>query len=285
MPLQLIECPRDAMQGLSEFIPTQQKVAYINKLLQIGFHTIDAGSFVSPKAIPQMRDTAEVFDQLDLSTTNSKILAIVANKRGAEQAVSFKQVDYLGYPLSLSETFQQRNTNRSIDTAINDLEAIQNLCLQHQKELVVYLSMGFGNPYGDPYDASYIQEFVEKLDRIEVKIISLADTIGVSNPENINWIFSTLIPNYKHIIFGAHLHSTPDTIVEKVEAAYAAGCRRFDGAIKGFGGCPMAKDDLVGNMATETMLSAFDAMSVGTGVNTTKFQDAINMSLKVFPSH
>jgi hydroxymethylglutaryl-CoA lyase len=285
MPLQLIECPRDAMQGLSEFIPTEQKVAYINKLLQIGFHTIDAGSFVSPKAIPQMRDTAEVFDQLDLSTTNSKILAIVANKRGAEQAVSFKQVDYLGYPLSLSETFQQRNTNRSIDTAINDLEAIQNLCVQHQKELVVYLSMGFGNPYGDPYDASYIQEFVEKLDRIEVKIISLADTIGVSNPENINWIFSTLIPNYKHITFGAHLHSTPDTIVEKVEAAYVAGCRRFDGAIKGFGGCPMAKDDLVGNMATETMLSAFEAMSVETGVNTTKFQDAINMSLKVFPSH
>lgn len=281
--LKLIECPRDAMQGLHEFIPTEQKIAYLNQLLKVGFDTIDAGSFVSPKAIPQLRDTAEVFDQLDFSGSQSKILAIVANQRGAEQAVQFKQVTYLGYPLSLSETFQQRNTNRSIATALDDLQAIQELCVKHGKILVVYLSMGFGNPYGDPYNASYIEEFVQKLLTMKVSVISLADTIGVSNPENISWIFNELIPKYPHVEFGAHLHSTPETIEEKVIAAYKAGCRRFDGAIKGFGGCPMAEDDLVGNMATEQMIACFENLQANIKLNKQAFIEAQSMAGKVFP--
>ncbi len=281
--LKIIECPRDAMQGLHEFIPTAQKIAYLNQLLKVGFDTIDAGSFVSPKAIPQLRDTAEVFDNIDLSETKSKILAIVANQRGAESAVQFPQIDYLGYPLSLSETFQQRNTNRSIATAMEDLKAIQTLCVKHEKTLVVYLSMGFGNPYNDPYNASYIEEFVQKLKEMDVSIISLADTIGVSNPENISWIFNEIIPKYPKIEFGAHLHSTPETIEEKVEAAFKAGCKRFDGAIKGYGGCPMAEDDLVGNMATEQMISYFQKEGVNLHLNLSAFNEAQKMASSVFP--
>lgn len=281
--LKLIECPRDAMQGLHDFIPTEQKIAYINQLLKVGFDTIDAGSFVSPKAIPQLRDTAEVFDQLDFSGSRSKLLAIVANQRGAEQAVQFQQVTYLGYPLSLSETFQQRNTNRSIATALDDLQEIQSLCVKHGKTLVVYLSMGFGNPYGDPYNASYIEEFVQKLITMEVSVISLADTIGISNPKNISWIFNELISKYPNVEFGAHLHSTPETIEEKVIAAYHAGCRRFDGAIKGFGGCPMAEDDLVGNMATEQMVACFQQLGAKLDLNEEAFQQAQLMAARVFP--
>lgn len=282
--IKIIECPRDAMQGLHDFIPTKIKVDYLNALLKVGFDTIDAGSFVSPKAIPQLKDTAEVFDQIDLSASKSKILAIIANTRGAEAAVQFPQISYLGYPLSLSETFQQRNTNRSIETALEDLKAIQELCIKNQKTLVVYLSMGFGNPYGDPYNSSYIEEFVQKLLKIEVEIISLADTIGVSNPENISWIFNELIPKYPNVDFGAHLHSTPDTIKEKVEAAYLAGCRRFDGAIKGFGGCPMAEDDLVGNMATEQMIAYFEEQSIDLKLDKIAFQKSFEMASSVFPS-
>ena len=225
--IKLIECPRDAMQGLHDFIPTNQKINYINQLLKVGFDTIDAGSFVSSKAIPQMRDSAEVFDKIDWQNSSSKLLAIIANQRGASDAVKFEQISYLGYPLSLSETFQQRNTKRSISTAMEDLSEIQGLSVAHGKTLVVYLSMGFGNPYGDPYDAGFVQEFVEKLNKIDVKVISLSDTIGVSNPENISWIFEQLIPQYPHIEFGAHLHSHPSTIWEKVEAAYSSGCRIF----------------------------------------------------------
>jgi hydroxymethylglutaryl-CoA lyase len=280
--IKIIECPRDAMQGLHDFIPTETKVNYLNQLLKVGFDTIDAGSFVSPKAIPQMRDTAEVFDQLDMSSTQSKLLAIVANKRGADDAVTFDQVTYLGYPLSLSETFQQRNTNRSIETALTDLSEIQNLSLKHGKTLVVYLSMGFGNPYGDPYNADYLDEFTAKLDDIDVKIVSLADTIGVSNADNISLAFETLIPKYPHIEFGAHLHSTPNEIKAKVDAAYTAGCKRFDGAIKGFGGCPMAKDDLTGNMATEQMLAYFNENNVDLGLNQQAFDEAMLMSGGVF---
>ena len=280
--LQIIECPRDAMQGIHEFIPTDIKINYLNKLLKVGFHTLDAGSFVSPKAIPQLRDTAEVFDHLELEGTASQLLAIVANQRGVADAVQFKQIDLLGYPLSLSETFQQRNTNRSISTAMEDLAAIQEVCLQKDKTLVVYLSMGFGNPYGDPYDAAYLEEFTEKLAKMDVKIISLADTIGVSNEENIQLAFETLIPKYKDITFGAHLHSAPQDIDKKVKAAYRAGCRRFDGAIKGYGGCPMAEDKLVGNMATESMIRSFEELGAELSIDRESFDEAMQYSSQVF---
>ena len=280
--MKIIECPRDAMQGLHEFIPTNTKVAYINQLLKVGFDTIDFGSFVSPKAIPQMRDTAEVLDQLDLSATSSKLLAIVANLRGAKEASDFDEIQYLGYPLSLSETFQQRNTNRSIDHAFDDLAEMQDLALGQDKTLVVYLSMGFGNPYGDPYEMAYVSEFVERLDAMEVGVISLADTIGVADPGSIATLFETLIPSFPHIEFGAHLHSTPHTIAEKVEAAYGSGCRRMDGAIKGYGGCPMAKDELTGNMATEVMLDYLTSLHVPTGLDMNAFQASLQLSATVF---
>ncbi|GAB4239559.1 MAG: hydroxymethylglutaryl-CoA lyase [Ekhidna sp.] len=280
--MKIIECPRDAMQGLHDFIPTKSKTKYINHLLKVGFDTIDFGSFVSPKAIPQMRDTAEVLEGLSLSDTSSKLLAIVANIRGVKEACQFDEINYLGYPLSLSETFQQRNTNRSINDAFNDLSEIQELADDHEKVLVVYLSMGFGNPYGDPYEMDYVGEFVDKLDKMEVQVISLADTIGVSKPENIATLFETLIPKFPHIEFGAHLHSTPDTIEEKMQAAYESGCRRMDGAIKGYGGCPMAKDDLTGNMATETMLDWLNRNGIDTGLDQQKFEEAIAMAPTVF---
>jgi hydroxymethylglutaryl-CoA lyase len=270
------------MQGLHDFIPTETKINYINQLLKVGFDTIDFGSFVSPKAIPQMRDTAEVLDGLNLAESQSKLLAIIANVRGAKDACQFDEIQYLGYPLSLSETFQQRNTNRSINDAFNDLSEMQELADDHEKALVVYLSMGFGNPYGDPYEMDYVGEFVDRLDKMEVSIISLADTIGVSNPDNISTLFQSLIPKFPHIEFGAHLHSTPDTIQEKVKAAFESGCRRMDGAIKGFGGCPMAKDDLTGNMATEIMLGYFDSYEIETGLNMDEFKVAVEMSNSVF---
>ena len=270
------------MQGLHDFVPTETKIAYINQLLKVGFDTIDFGSFVSPKAIPQMRDTAEVLNGLDLSATRSKLLAIIANIRGATDACQFDEIQYLGYPLSLSETFQQRNTNRSINDAFNDLAEMQELADDHEKILVVYLSMGFGNPYGDPYELDYVGEFVDRLDSMEVQIISLSDTIGVSNPRNITSLFETLIPKFPHIEFGSHLHSTPETIQEKVRAAYESGCRRMDGAIKGFGGCPMAKDDLTGNMATEVMLDYFNAEEIPTNLDGVQFKNAMILSETVF---
>lgn len=280
--MKIIECPRDAMQGLHDFIPTETKISYINQLLKVGFDTIDFGSFVSPKAIPQMRDTASVLAGLNLADTESKLLAIVANIRGANDACQFDEIQYLGYPLSLSETFQERNTNRSINDAFNDLAEMQELAEDHEKVLVVYLSMGFGNPYGDPYEMDYVGEFVDRLDKMEVQIISLADTIGVSNPNNISTLFESLIPKFPHIEFGAHLHSTPDTISEKVQAAFESGCRRMDGAIKGFGGCPMAKDDLTGNMATEKMLDYFKSNNIETGLDMEKFEEAMSMTPSVF---
>lgn len=280
--MKIIECPRDAMQGLEDFIPTESKIQYINQLLKVGYDTIDFGSFVSPKAIPQMRDTADVFNGLDLTTTVSKLLAIIANIRGANDACQFDEIAYLGYPLSLSETFQQRNTNRSIDDAFSDLAEIQELCEQEEKTLVVYLSMGFGNPYGDPYEMDFVGDFVSKLNALEVTVISLADTIGVSNPENIATLFETLIPKFPHIEFGAHLHTTPETTNEKIDAVYHSGCRRIDGAIKGYGGCPMAKDDLVGNMATEKMLDYFQSIRVNTGVNQQAFNESMVIASNIF---
>jgi hydroxymethylglutaryl-CoA lyase len=283
--MKYIECPRDAMQGLSEFIPTQLKAQYINTLLQVGFDTIDFGSFVSPKAIPQLRDTAEVLSQLKLDDTTSKLLAIIANKRGAEQAVQFDEISYLGFPLSASETFQKRNTNKSISEAFGLVEEVQNLCDKHNKTLVTYISMGFGNPYNDPYDAETIEKFAQTLVDLGVKVISLADTIGVSNPENIRFLYETLIPRFPEVEFGAHLHSTPQTITEKLKAAYDAGCRRFDGALRGFGGCPMAEDDLVGNLATEVVLDYFSKNLEPIPVNQQKFEEAYAMSGQVFPIH
>lgn len=281
--MKIIECPRDAMQGLDNFIPTDQKVAYLNQLLKVGFDTLDCGSFVSHKAIPQMRDTAEVLSRLNMSKSKSKLLAIVANQRGAEEACKFEQVSYLGFPLSISETFQQRNTNKSIAEALNTVNDIQELCVKHSKKQVVYISMGFGNPYNDPYDVTIVEQFTDILATLDIEIISLADTIGVSEPTQIEYLFKSLTRRFTKIEFGAHLHSTPTTRVEKIEAAYRSGCQRFDGAIKGFGGCPMAKDDLVGNMATETILSFLDAKQDAPPLDRHEFSVALAMADLIFP--
>lgn len=280
--MKLIECPRDAMQGLKTFIPTETKIAYINTLLQVGFDTIDFGSFVSAKAIPQMSDTAEVLANLDLSTTSSKLLAIIANVRGGEEAAQHRAISYLGFPLSVSETFQQRNTNKSIAEAMQQLAQIQEICQQQNKTLVTYISMGFGNPYNDPWNAETVIGFVEELNKLGVKIISLSDTIGVSDKENITYLFGNLVPAFTHIEFGAHLHTTPATWHEKVDAAYKAGCRRFDGALRGFGGCPMAKDELVGNMATENLVSYFDNNGLHLNLNRQALTAALAQSRAVF---
>ncbi len=281
--VKLIECPRDAMQGLHDFIPTNVKANYINQLLKVGFDTIDFGSFVSPKAIPQLRDTTAVLAKLDLSTTKSKLLAIVANKRGAESAVQFEEIDYLGFPFSISETFQQRNTNSSIEESLVRVADIQNLCVKHNKKMVVYISMAFGNPYGDVWNSDVVIEWTAKLASMGVEIIALSDTIGISNKENISYLFGSLIPEFKTIEIGAHLHTTPDTWQEKIDAAYQNGCRRFDGAIKGFGGCPMAADDLTGNMATENMVKYFSDHQIDLNINTKAFDASLIQALKVFP--
>lgn len=279
--VKVIECPRDAMQGIKAFIPTERKVQYIQSLLRVGFDTIDFGSFVSPKAIPQMVDTAEVLARLDLSKTSSKLLAIIANVRGAEDACQHQAIDYLGYPFSISENFQMRNTHKTIAQSVETLQHILNLADAHNKEVVVYISMGFGNPYGDPWDVDIVAHWTEQLSSMGVRILSLSDTVGTSNPENISYLFSNLIPQYPQIEFGAHLHTAPQAWFEKVDAAYKAGCKRFDGAIKGFGGCPMAKDELVGNMPTEKLLSYFTAKQ-DNSLNALSFESAHNEATKLF---
>lgn len=251
----ITECPRDAMQGIHDFIPTNIKADYINKLLRVGFDVIDFGSFVSPKAIPQMKDTAEVLSKLNLSNTKSKLLAIIANERGAVDAAAFDEITFLGYPFSVSEEFQKRNTNHTIDESLPVVEAIQNLCVKKNKRLVIYISMGFGNPYGEKWSADVVIKWVKHLAGMGIKIIPLADTVGVSNPENISELFSNLIPEFPDVEFGAHLHTRPDKWKEKIEAAYNSGCRRFDSTLNGIGGCPMAEDELVGNLATENLIS------------------------------
>jgi hydroxymethylglutaryl-CoA lyase len=281
--VKIIECPRDAMQGIkSHFIPTETKAQYINAILNVGFDTVDFGSFVSPKAIPQMRDTAEVLAKLDLSTTSSKLLAIIANIRGAKDASQFEEIKYLGYPFSISENFQMRNTGKTIAQSTIILEEILNVASKTNKEVVAYLSMGFGNPYGDPWNVDIVSKWTEKLVNMGVKILSLSDTIGSSTPEIINYLFSNLIPLYPTIEFGAHLHTTPNSWFEKVDAAYNAGCNRFDGAIKGYGGCPMAKDKLTGNMPTEKLLSYFTQKKAITNIKAMAFESAYNEALKVF---
>ncbi len=281
--MKIIECPRDAMQGIkSHFIPTEAKAQYINALLRVGFDTIDFGSFVSPKAIPQMQDTAKVLSKLDLSRTESKLLAIVANIRGAEEASQFEEINYLGYPFSISENFQMRNTGKTIAESIVLFDEILKISVKSNKEVVAYLSMGFGNPYGDPWNVEIVAEWTEKLSKMGVQILSLSDTIGSSTPEIIGYLFSNLIPLYPNIEFGAHLHTTPTTWFEKVDAAYKAGCNRFDGAIKGFGGCPMAKDELTGNMPTEKLISYFNQQKASINIQAMSFESAYNEALKIF---
>ena len=281
--VKIIECPRDAMQGIkSHFISTEKKALYINSLLKVGFDTIDFGSFVSPKAIPQMRDTAAVLAQLELSRTKSKLLAIIANARGAEDASQFEEIDYLGYPFSISENFQMRNTHKTINESIATLDTILNIADRSKKKVVAYLSMGFGNPYGDPWNVEIVSDWIEKLSTMGVQTLSLSDTIGSSSPVIIEYLFSNLISAYPKIEFGAHLHTTPNTWYEKVAAAHEAGCVRFDGAIKGYGGCPMAKDELTGNMPTEKLLSYFTAQKVATGIKPMSFESAYNKALDIF---
>lgn len=281
-PIKIIECPRDAMQGIKDFIPTAQKVQYIQSLLRVGFDTIDFGSFVSAKAIPQMQDTAAVLAQLDLAETKSKLLAIIANTQGAENAATFQEINYLGFPFSISENFQMRNTHKTIAESLITLQEILEIADKCNKEVVTYISMGFGNPYGDPWNVEIVGEWTEKLAKMGVKILSLSDTIGSSTPEVISYLFSNLIPKYPHIEFGAHLHTTPDKWHEKIDAAYKAGCFRFDGAIQGFGGCPMAKDDLTGNMPTEKMLSYFTTQKAHTNTSPMSFESAYNEASKIF---
>lgn len=280
--IKLIECPRDAMQGIKAFIPTARKVTYIQSLLRVGFDTIDFGSFVSPKAIPQMQDTAEVLAQLDLSKTQSKLLAIIANTQGAIAASQHQPIQYLGFPFSISENFQMRNTHKTIAESLVTLQEILEIADKSNKEVVAYLSMGFGNPYGDPWSLEIVGDWTEKLSNMGVKILSLSDTVGSSTPDVIRYLFSHLIPKYPQIEFGAHLHTTPDKWFEKIDAAYHSGCRRFDGAIQGFGGCPMAKDVLTGNMPTEKLVSYFTSKKENANISAMSFESAYNEASKLF---
>ena len=277
-PITLVECPRDAMQGWPHFIPTAQKVAYLNALLDVGFDVLDFGSFVSPKAIPQMADTAEVLPQLRLND-RTKLLAIIANQRGAEQAAAYDEITYLGFPFSISETFQLRNTNKTIEQSLHEVEAMQSLCANRGKQLVVYISMGFGNPYGDAYSPDVAIEWVGRLAQLGVQTFAMSDTVGVAEPGVIGEIFSALIPQFPDCVIGSHFHSTPSTRREKLEAAWAAGCRRFDSAIGGIGGCPMAKDELVGNMATEEVINCFEQ---SIRINQQAFDNARAIAQRIF---
>ena len=281
--LKLIECPRDAMQGIQKFIPTATKIDYINAILKVGFDTVDFGSFVSPRAIPQMKDTAKVLEKLHISETSSKLLAIVANRRGAKDASKFEEIDYLGYPFSISKTFQKRNTNTSLKGSLRRLEKIQSIAQNANKQLVVYLSMGFGNPYGDPWNEEIVIKWAKKLyNDFGIGILALSDTVGVATPETISHLLEKVLPEFPNTEIGVHLHTTPETYHEKIKAAYEAGCRRFDGAIRGFGGCPMAEDKLVGNMPTEKMVSWFKEQNIATGIDYSALDKALLKSNQVF---
>ena len=281
-PIKLIECPRDAMQGWKKFIPTEKKIEYINSLLKVGYDTIDFGSFVSPKAIPQMADTSELVRSLELGVGSTKLLAIVANMRGAEDASVFDEITYLGFPFSVSETFQQRNTNSSIEQSLERVEEIQNLCIKTGKQLVVYMSMGFGNPYGDRYSEEIVFEWVNQLVALDIGIISLADTVGVATAEQVYDMTEYLVDSLPGIEIGVHLHSTPDNWEEKLEAAVRAGCKRFDGALKGIGGCPMADDELVGNMNSELMIDYFEKKNLLAGLNKEALEESLRIAGEIF---
>ncbi|HEX7015332.1 MAG TPA: hydroxymethylglutaryl-CoA lyase [Cyclobacteriaceae bacterium] len=282
--MKIIECPRDAMQGVETFIPTASKIAYINRLLKVGFDEIDFGSFVSPRHVPQMRDTAEVVAGLEWQGSRSKLLAIVANLRGAREACAFEAISRIGYPMSISETFQKRNTNKTISESLNELEQIGELVASRGKHLVVYISMGFGNPYGDPYDRDIVLQFTGILVAMGAAVVSLADTVGKADVEQVTDLFSALARDYPSVEIGAHLHSTPGTAAAKVEAAYRAGCRRFDGALMGYGGCPMADDKLVGNVATETIITVLEQNGVETGLDKSQLAAAVSMVPEIFPN-
>lgn len=280
--IQLIECPRDAMQGWHNFIPTEKKIEYLDILLSVGFDTIDFGSFVSPKAIPQMADTKEVIQELNIKNKRSKLLAIVANLRGAEDACTFKAIDALGFPFSISQTFQQRNTNCTIEESLQRVKDIQQLCVQYDKELVIYLSMGFGNPYGDQYNEKILLYWADEMAKMNIKIVSLADTVGLATPGEISFALNTLVPKYSEITFGVHLHSMKENVTYKLEAAVGAGCRRFDGALKGIGGCPMAGSDLVGNMDTEKMIAFLKTENYPLNLDQTALTKAAKMAAQIF---
>lgn len=280
--IHMVECPRDAMQGWKHFIPAAKKVEYINALLKVGFDTIDFGSFVSPKAIPQMADTKEVISQLSMVNSRSKLLAIVANVRGAEEAIVYDKITYLGFPFSISSTFQQRNTNSTIRESLQRVEEIQKRCIKNKKELVVYVSMGFGNPYGDAYNEEIVMEWVDKLTGIGIKIISMADTVGLATPAQVSSILNKLIPQYPEIEIGVHLHSTSTNWKQKIDAALQAGCKRFDGALKGIGGCPMANDELVGNMNTELMIPYFEEKNLLPDIDKDALQQALILANEIF---
>lgn len=280
--LSLVECPRDAMQGWAHFIPTQQKVKYLNKLLEVGFDVLDFGSFVSPKAIPQMADTKDVIPQLNLNGSKTKLLAIIANTRGAEEAVQYDEITYLGFPFSISETFQLRNTNKTIAQSLVQVAEIQNLCIRHGKELVVYISMGFGNPYGDDYSAAVAIDWVAKLTGMGIRTISMADTVGLAKPDTISYIFKNLIPQFPGIHIGAHFHSKPTEWQEKIDAAYLNGCRMFDSSIKGIGGCPMAEDELVGNIASENLIYWSSEQKIDLSINQHAFAEAMLIAGDIF---
>ena len=282
LPIQLIECPRDAMQGWKHFIKTEDKIRYLNSLLKVGFHTIDFGSFVSPKAIPQLADTKEVLKGLTLNAESSKLLAIVANVRGAEEAVVYNEISYLGFPFSISPTFQLRNTNSTIEESLIRVDEIQELCLKNNKQLVVYLSMGFGNPYGDEYNEEILLHWANEMIKREITIVSLADTVGVATPQQISFALQTLIPKYPTTTIGVHLHSTPNNFKEKLDAAINAGCTRIDGALKGIGGCPMAQDDLVGNMNTELIIEHLQEKKLLQNINPLALQESLLMSSEIF---
>lgn len=280
--IKLIECPRDAMQGWARLIPTEKKIAYINALSQVGFDTIDFGSFVSAKAIPQMADTKEVLAKLDLQNSHSKLLAIIANTRGAEEAIVYEAISYLGFPFSISPTFQQRNTNSTIEQSFERVEEIQNLCIKNGKQLVLYLSMGFGNPYGDIYSADILLHWANEMVKLDIKIISLADTVGLATQEQVTYALQTLMPHYPTVEFGVHLHSSAANKQEKLEAACNAGCQRFDGALKGIGGCPMAQDDLIGNMPTEFMASFFEEKNMPVHINKAALANCLQIAAEIF---
>ena len=280
--IKIVECSRDAMQGIKQFIPSKVKLDYLQSVLSVGFDVVDFGSFVSKRAIPQMSDSSYIIDNLDLSNTKSKLLAIVANKRGALEACSHSLLNFIGFPFSISEIFQMRNTNKTVNESFEELKSIKEIAENNNKKLVVYLSMGFGNPYGEPWNFQIVEEWIEKLNRLEIEIISLSDTIGTADPNDINKIFSNLIPKYMKIEFGAHFHTKPDEWFNKIDSAYNAGCRRFDGAIKGFGGCPMAKDELTGNLPTEKLISFFNSKGLKTNINSLNFESCYNNTVNLF---
>jgi hydroxymethylglutaryl-CoA lyase len=280
--IKIVECPRDAMQGIKQWIPSEIKLDYLQSVLSVGFDVVDFGSFVSKRAIPQMSDSAYIIDQLDLSNTTSKLLAIVANERGALDACSHSSLSFLGFPFSISEIFQMRNTNKSINESFEELKKIKTISEKYSKNLVVYLSMGFGNPYGEPWNYEIVEKWIDKLSDLKIQVISLSDTIGTAVPDDIFRIFSNIIPKYTQVEFGAHFHTRPDDWFKKIDSAYRAGCKRFDGAIQGFGGCPMAKDELTGNLPTEKLISYFNTLNKKTSINSLNFESCYNHALRLF---